>query len=590
MKISSEILILFPFLIFATPRPQIISETECMNRIKKVLKYPALAGAKTLETLPHQKCATLLMGHVQKYRSSFKTENQMVLSKLLAGRPNYNNHYKSQGGNFKIWWTNTGLNAPSLSDTNNNTVPDYVESCGQIFDSVWNFQIVGLGFSPPPRDSDFNPPLSFGGDSRYDIYLQEMEAYAYTWADYEAGTSYQSTSYIIMENDYAGFPGYQNNPLDAVRVTAAHEFFHAIQFGYNNSTIGSGESFYENSAVWMEEIEYTAINDYYQYVNGLNGFFGTFPKTSLTTANFDFEYGAGIWPIFISERYGHAWMKSFWDQAKSEALNWKSNYTTLQVIFGNLATDWKKEFAEFSVWDYFIDTKADTSRFFPEGNFYYGLSLQKQVAGLEDSVETVIQGTLPYLTAQYVEFIVNRNVGGNIQITCSAAPGLTYRILSYDSLNAFSSAVELLDSGTFIQKDWQDYSRYTVVPIFYLSQGTQPYTITARLDSPTFFLKPKSQSLKQILFSSFPNPFKQSTNISITVPASVMLPSALSLKIFNSSGLKVFEKKLFNPADFSTSAPSLQFKWNPVNLPAGIYYAQLTGFKQIYSVPLLYLK
>ena len=44
------------------------------------------------------------------------------------------------------------------------------------------------------------------------------------------------TSYIHIDNDfaepsYSGVNDYVARPLDAVRVTAAHEYFHAIHFG-----------------------------------------------------------------------------------------------------------------------------------------------------------------------------------------------------------------------------------------------------------------------------------------------------------------------------------------------------------------------
>jgi len=49
-----------------------------------------------------------------------------------------------------------------------------------------------------------------------------------------------------------------------MKVTAAHEFFHAIQFGY---PLGDGWDWWmEASATFMEDEAFDAVNDYRQYL------------------------------------------------------------------------------------------------------------------------------------------------------------------------------------------------------------------------------------------------------------------------------------------------------------------------------------
>ena len=54
-----------------------------------------------------------------------------------------------------------------------------------------------------------------------------------------------------------------SQPINALRVTAAHEFFHAIQFAYD---VKEDLWFMEGSATWVEDEVYDSINDNYQFL------------------------------------------------------------------------------------------------------------------------------------------------------------------------------------------------------------------------------------------------------------------------------------------------------------------------------------
>ena len=72
------------------------------------------------------------------------------------------------------------------------------------------------------------------------------------------------SAYCVLDNDFAPaqFPG-STTPDEALRVTAAHEFFHAVQFGYDAYEDGW---FMEGTAVWMEDEVYDGIDDNHQYL------------------------------------------------------------------------------------------------------------------------------------------------------------------------------------------------------------------------------------------------------------------------------------------------------------------------------------
>ena len=71
-----------------------------------------------------------------------------------------------------------------------------------------------------------------------------------------------------MDNDYQeGY--YFVNDLDALRVTAAHEFNHAIQLSYGVHWDDQNPIdlyFIEMTSTWVEDVVYNDINRYLEYL------------------------------------------------------------------------------------------------------------------------------------------------------------------------------------------------------------------------------------------------------------------------------------------------------------------------------------
>src|SRR5690606_7322216 len=92
-------------------------------------------------------------------------------------------------------------------------------------EDAWTRQVDEMGFRPPPGDG------TAGGDARFDVYLANVSAqgfYGYCVPEEKVpGQPGRAQSYCVLDNDMAGF---SRTPLASLAVTAAHEFFHAIQF------------------------------------------------------------------------------------------------------------------------------------------------------------------------------------------------------------------------------------------------------------------------------------------------------------------------------------------------------------------------
>ncbi|MFQ6008756.1 MAG: MXAN_6640 family putative metalloprotease, partial [Candidatus Zixiibacteriota bacterium] len=272
----------------------------------------------------------------------------------------------SPAGQFKVHYTTTGPHAVyNVSrDSDHDGVPDYVEQVAMILDSVYEHIIDTLGYPEPPKD-DFYPS---GGDDRYDVYLRDTSGgvFGVTYPDSEwvGGTgAYRSTSFLQIDNDYqeAEFRAYNNRPLDAVRVTCAHEFFHAVQFGIDSREFeesqGVQRSYWmEMSATWMEEEIYDNINDYYTYLP----YFFTVPRQSLQSFGNYHEYGSVVFAIFLSEKFGRDIIKDIWELCGS--LGNGAHFliaadSAIKIASGG-EYDWPSAFREFALWNYFTGERA----------------------------------------------------------------------------------------------------------------------------------------------------------------------------------------------------------------------------------------
>ncbi len=171
-----------------------------------------------------------------------------------------------------------------------------------VLEEVWNYEVGILGYrSPPPYDAD----------GRVDIFLCDtytLGAYGYCTPDTVAS---HSSSFCVLDDDFAQAQ-FGGDPDESLKVTAAHEFFHAIQFGYDSY---EDSWFMEGTAVWMESQVYPAITDYLQYLKRSSL---TQPQIPVDYAGNLDRYGSVLFWKFLSERYrDYGLIKRIWEYADS---------------------------------------------------------------------------------------------------------------------------------------------------------------------------------------------------------------------------------------------------------------------------------
>jgi len=160
----------------------------------------------------------------------------------------------SPSGHFYIHFDITGSAAPDLTDSDSNGVPDYIDEVGIIADSAHHVLVDIMKWKEEP----------FDGEGGYDIYIMSYSSgiYGYSTPDDSSFNSDGQTSYLKIDNDYLGFNSIFNlSSSKIMQISVAHEYFHALQWGYRKNTSGS-KYFYEMTSMWFEDILIPDGNDY----------------------------------------------------------------------------------------------------------------------------------------------------------------------------------------------------------------------------------------------------------------------------------------------------------------------------------------
>ncbi len=178
----------------------------------------------------------------------------------------------------------------------------------KIMGKVWKTEVGQLGYRKPIGDK------KRGGNAKLDVYLKELGdrgIYGYCTPERKVrGHKWLASGYCVLDNDFAEAQ-YGAPPMQSLRVTAAHEFFHAVQFAYD---YGEDPWLMEATATWMEERFADDVNDNRQYLP--YGQVGN-PSRPLDTFNRQGFNQYGNWTFFeyLSNRFGTGIVRQIWSRA-----------------------------------------------------------------------------------------------------------------------------------------------------------------------------------------------------------------------------------------------------------------------------------
>lgn len=479
-------------------------------------------------------------------------------------RPTYSYEektYDTPDGNFKVHYVIEGDNSvpnPQV-DQNFNGHPDWVDTVGMVLEHVWNAETEGFGYDHPPSDILNPDTANNGGDDRFDIYLMNItpQGYlGYTQGEYFVSPpSGSATSYIVLDNDFTGY-GSQHTYLEWLQVTAAHEFFHAVQMGYDGAEYEvDGENvkpyWMEMSAVWMEEMVYDHINDYLGY---LPQFFA-FPWLSLKTYRSPTDlhaYGSCVWALFLSERFDTLIIREIWDECASQpgdnAFNPDGSSATDKVLESR-GTSFDQAYQEFSMWNYFTGGRARPDLFYSEGDLFTELLVQHLHPPPDYPFYNPSGPNHPYgLGSNYIVFKPEEmqgglhldfspTGGGNFQITVLGYNQSVHQpVLPVVQVNQQTGAAE---SDVY---NWTSYNDIVMVAAAADRDGDTyfPFSYFAEYDSSLHGEEPFPQ--QDWIGQNFPNPLViDSPDDSTYFPFILSTVSEVEIDVFTVSGELVWQ-------------------------------------------------
>ena len=407
IKDLSFLCILFGYLLFrgapslAQMNPEYFIMEQINGQIQEIFKFTSHVRKKGLSHI--YKCATPIIRYALNHRDLLWPENHFILYRPTDPRyPEssyyYGNvaiwYYDTPQGHFRIHYTEDSLSRHRIdgSDDHQDTIPAYIQNLATYLDQVWIKEIDDMGYVPPTLDGSVD-----GGFDLFDVYVLDINAYGYT-------SIASKLAYMVIHNDFIGFSSNydpEGSQKGNMKVTVAHEFFHAIQYEYND---WSSLWWEEMSAVWMEDEVFDDVDDYLRYLpDRLNNLHLSLDYDLSNPAYF--VYGGVIWAKFLSETYGTDIIRHVFERS-SEIYLYPAKQATEDILLNNNA-DWSEALAQFYIKNLTMD--------YEEGALYP--TIHNNLNALTDLISTDevemgydIQDDLKHLSCHYIKIQADPNI------------------------------------------------------------------------------------------------------------------------------------------------------------------------------------
>lgn len=366
--------------------------------------------------------ATMVLTRLAHHVDDLTSESDRQVARALLARPtagavagSYEHAYRTTeatplcDAHVCVHYVTSTTDKVPATDADNDGVPDYVQTTLATLDTVWTTEIDQMGYRAPLSDGTRG-----GGVGKLDVYLQDLATrttalYGYCAPDTDNLTS---PGYCVLENDYSEPYFLNHTPDENLEVTAAHEFFHAVQFGYNSY---QDEWLMEGTAAWMEDEVYTDINDNRQYLaaSPLSRSWHPLDHGDYATRYDPYfpPYGSWIFWRFLSESFQDpSVIKGVWQRAQNvySTTALRRELTARGQTFGGM-------FARFGAWS------RDPSRFFSEGHFYRAATLSHSKYTLTRSALSTGNRTthIDHMAQRYYRFLPGSSLTGDWRVRLS---------------------------------------------------------------------------------------------------------------------------------------------------------------------------
>ena len=482
-----------------------------------------------------ERCISPHLRNVSLYGNQLNAEQQLRLIEVgfqfdspVANRSSQNRAEAADldqsldNGYFRFHYTTTGTHAVANSDTNNNSIPDYIDYIVNVFAYVASTQLDSFSYSEPPSDSWYPANEDNGGSNHYDIYIRNLESNVYGYVapenfaqsgdfgDNENSSATELnalTSYMALRNNYNGFPGTQE---ESIKVTAAHEFHHSIQSGYDGF---EAQWIMEATAVAMEEQVYDEINDCYQY---LPSWFNE-PHKALDHQS-DHWYGSFIYAQYIYEHLGgYLTLRKIWQKSiLNDSYYGDYSHRAISLALSNEGSSFSDVLNKMVVANRIMSSNNNAGVFtYEEAEAYpilNGPATYTEITYTAGTPQAITSTNLNRFASQYTRLNSSDPVIASLTNTSGPSTDLNmHAIISYenDSWTVYS--------GNQINIDPTDAAS---VYLAVVSQDTSGNNWDYQIDITDGELSLDSKSVPSAISVSqnYPNPFNPSTSFNIGIP------------------------------------------------------------------------
>ena len=487
---------------------------------------------------------------------------------------------------FRFHYSTSGPHAVDTKDIDNNLRPDYVEEVIKVFDYVADKLHNEMGYTRPPSDGYYSSTRDKGGSNHYDIYIRSIPSKYYGYVqpeEYSQGNGDNErselrneknafTSYMAIRNNYKKF---SLSELENIKVTAAHEYFHAIQFGYDG---WEKPWLLEASAIWMEEEIYDEINDCYQYMKD----WFKYPHKSLDESGFHW-YGSFIFFEYIEQHMGGSdtIRKIMEASVQSNSKEKDGSHLAINQALKLNNHSFQKALNGMSVANQIMSSFESKNYSYEEAESYPvdGPNISDIINFQFGRKDTINSSKLSRFGSEYFQLISNDPVLINLTNKSGSLPDLqlnailkkndnSYSIISSPSINIDPSELKSIFlsivSQDTIGGNW-DYQ----LSVENGKSGTN-------INSPIEF----------VLNRPYPNPFNGSIKFSLYV----IKDSKITIDLIGINGRRII--RLFSG---ELSSGNHNYNWRGIDqngnqVSSGVYYIKVSGEKTGEWKPITFLK
>ena len=475
-------------------------------------------------------------------------------------------------GIIRFHYTTSGYHAVNNSDINGNSIPDYIDSVAMIFNNVTNLLHNKMGYFQPPSDGYYSSDRDKGGSEHYDVYIRNLssryygyvqpEEFAQSTGDNEKSISRKEknafTSYMAMRNNYKNFP---LEELMNIKVTIAHEYYHAIQFGYDG---WEKPWLLESSAVWMEEEIYDEINDCYQYMEE----WFNFPHRSLDESGYHW-YGSFIFFEYIEQHMGgNSTIRKILDQsAISDSREIDGSHLAIDNALNKLGYSFQQALNGMSIANFIMSPQSNVGDFsYEEAESYpvNGPAILQKINFEMGNVDTIRSISLSRFGSEYIQIFSTtpvqidlKNISGpfsDIQMNSIITKNDdSYLILSTPSINIDPLDIKSIHLSIVSQDSLSNNWDYNII----IRDGKSGTNSNVPMDFN--------------LSNPYPNPFNGLIKFSVYM----LRDTRITIDVYDITGRKV--DQLYNDKLISGNH---NFTWHGKNiaknkLSSGIYYIKV---------------